>query len=175
MLNENLKNILEDMAYTIAEYINIEYPVVNIKEIVNKLGGSLLYNSNMSEFSDAVSIKNKDGSFRIEISPAISNERITYRVMEAICNLIIDKGLIVNDNIWRNQPCGVEFKLEDKYSESIKYLAKAILMPKRKFISTVYDNTKQERIDTSNIARIFCVPSDIAHKRGTDLNLIAVW
>ena len=171
MLNYELKSLLDKLAEAIVGYLDLEYPINNAKDIVEQLGGKIRYDTSMSEFAEAIGVKTKDG-FEIRVSPNKTDERTTYEVILELCEMILFMGLLVNKEMWSNQPYNTEYKNKYTEYECTRHLAQSILMPEYEFTVEIYKNTINNSVNTKNVAKKFGVPIDIARSRALELYLI---
>lgn len=166
-LKNDIKELINAMAYAVTELYKIEIPIVNIDEAVKKMGGVVEENPMMDSFSDGKIRKNGQDGFVIQVSPYQTVERRNFTVAHELGHLFLHMGYKTNLEVWNNQN-GVAYyrngnsELEYQSNE----FAAAFLMPEEQYKRVMYENSEGNIVNTSAIAQYFHVSVDAAANRG---------
>lgn len=98
MNERKLRMLINNLTQDIINIYNIQIPIINIDEVVIKLGGRV-ESSAMNNVSDACVKKQNDG-FIIFVSPFQSAERRTFTIAHELGHLFLHMGYQINGELW---------------------------------------------------------------------------
>ena len=175
-MNYKMFNLIENLTKDIIKTFNIDIPVNNIKELVNKLDGIIVKYGTLNIFEEVKMYKrnNSKYSFEIRIPEKISNYNcINFKIAELIGHLFLHKGYFTDENKWNT----IEENKELHYSYNYEYrecekFAMALLMPYNRLSHFVECNEKDGKIDINLVSNEFNVNTNFIISRMYDLDMI---
>lgn len=102
-LNSEIRRLINVMAEEVINLYGIQIPIINIEEVVQKMGGSVVDNSSIGEFSDGKIRKTGEDSFTIEVSPFQTEERKNFTIAHELGHLFLHMGFQTNEQKWQKQ------------------------------------------------------------------------
>lgn len=169
-LKDEVKNLINIMAYEIRNIYEVSGPVSDIKSVIEKMGGSVVEDSSIDIFSDGRLRKTGPESFEIEVSPCQTEERRNIAIAHKLGHLFLHMGFQTNKERWVNQ--NIESYFNTDISEMLyqrNEFADAFLMPKEEYHKVLEAFSYGCLVDTAAIAGHFNVPIDLAASRGRSL------
>lgn len=166
-LNEEARRIINEMAYEIRKLYDITDAIDDIKEVVKKMGGSVVEDPSISAFSDGRVKKIDADSFEIAISPLQTSERKNFTIAHELGHLFLHMGFKTDQKKWETQSYSVYYRsgksdLEYQANE----FAAAFLMPRSLYKEKMDEYTEGNYVDTAELADYFNVSIDAAANRG---------
>lgn len=166
-LEREVRKLINVMAEEVITLYGIQIPIVSIGTAAGKMGGSVVGNFLMNEFSDGRIRKTGDDSFTIEVSPFQTDERKNFTIAHELGHLFLHMGFQTNGQKWEKQDCisyyhNVTPELEDQANE----FAAAFLMPRSEYKKIMDLYTEGRFVNTAEVAKYFHVPIDMAANRG---------
>ena len=132
-ISEYRRNLINDLTQDIIDYFHIQIPIKNIDDVVKKIGGTVIQDDQISEYSDGFIKKTSEQSFEIVVSIHQSNGRRNFTIAHELGHLFLHMGYKINHDIW-NEQINTYFRrgnTEEEYEAN--EFAAAFLMPKRKY------------------------------------------
>lgn len=161
------------MADVVRQKYAINIPISDMREIVKQMGGQVVEDYSMTEFSDARIRKTGPYTFEIVVSPFQTEERRNFTIARELGRLFLHMGFKTDDMRWEQQSSIKYYHSEDLNQEiCCNEFADAFLMPRREYKSVMEKNTKGNRVNTSKVADYFHVPITAAANRGNRLGYL---
>lgn len=166
-LSSEIRNLINAMAEEVIDLYDIQIPIANIEEVVQQMGGSVVDNSSINEFSDGKIRKTGDGSFTIEVSPFQTEERRNFTIAHELGHLFLHMGFQTNERKWEKQDNISYYRSgnSDLEYQSNEFAA-AFLMPREKYKYIMDQYTEGNFVNTAEVAKYFHVSIDAAANRG---------
>ncbi len=166
-LNSEIRRLINVMAEEVINLYGIQIPIINIEEVVQKMGGSVVDNSSIGEFSDGKIRKTGEGSFTIEVSPFQTEERKNFTIAHELGHLFLHMGFQTNEQKWQKQDNVSYYRNGNSELEyQSNEFAAAFLMPRVKYKEIMEQNTEGDFVNTAEVAKYFRVSIDAAANRG---------
>lgn len=166
-LNREIRRLINVMAEEVINLYGIQIPIINIEEVVQKMGGSVVDNSSIGEFSDGKIRKTGEGSFTIEVSPFQTEERKNFTIAHELGHLFLHMGFQTNEQKWQKQDNVSYYRNGNSELEyQSNEFAAAFLMPRVKYKEIMEQNTEGDFVNTAEVAKYFRVSIDAAANRG---------
>ena len=166
MLDQITIKTINDIAESLLDAFNIQIPINDIEGVVNKIGGRVEIDVDLSMYSDGF-IKKENDAFVISVSPFQSNERKNFTIAHELGHLFLHMGYITDEEVWEKQD-GIPYHRNG--SSIMEYqaneFAAAFLMPKSEYKKLVDLNTNNQEVNTSRVAEYFNVSLNAASNRG---------
>lgn len=167
-----MTDMIDMLAEKVIQLYEINVPVNDINEIVNKIGGTVeelktIYSKNNSYLRLA------DDEFSIVIPTEENIENKNMIIAKQLGHLFLHLNFKNTKNEEESESKQYRYyRFSDPLTDyQAKQFALAFLMPKDAFIKTVKEHAEGTYIDTSEIARHFHVPIEDAAERGYTLDL----
>lgn len=170
--SNELRMLINNLTQDIINIYNIQIPIINIDEVVIRLGGHIEESFAMNNMSDG-SIQKQDDGFIIFVSPFQSAERRTFTIAHELGHLFLHMGYQINGELWEKSDNLVfyEYINPEKELEANEF-ASALLMPKNKYKEIMDKNTIGNVVKTKKIANFFGVSVSEALNRGISLGYL---
>lgn len=166
-LNSEIRRLINVMAEEVINLYGIQIPIINIEEVVQKMGGSVVDNSSIGEFSDGKIRKTGEDSFTIEVSPFQTEERKNFTIAHELGHLFLHMGFQTNEQKWQKQDNVSYYRNGNSELEyQSNEFAAAFLMPRVKYKEIMEQNTEGDFVNTAEVAKYFRVSIDAAANRG---------
>lgn len=166
-LNREIRRLINVMAEEVINLYGIQIPIINIEEVVQKMGGSVADNSSIGEFSDGKIRKTGEDSFTIEVSPFQTEERKNFTIAHELGHLFLHMGFQTNEQKWQKQDNVSYYRNGNSELEyQSNEFAAAFLMPRVKYKEIMEQNTEGDFVNTAEVAKYFRVSIDAAANRG---------
>lgn len=171
-MDSELRMLINSLTQDIINLYEIPIPIINIDEVVHKLGGKVeecLLIENMS----AGSVQRQGDGFVVFVSSFQSAERRKFTIAHELGHLFLHMGYRINEDLWNRQKNTTYYREGDS---SVEYqaneFAAALLMPKNKYKEIMDNNTKGNKVETGKIAEYFGVSVSAASNRGKFLGYL---
>lgn len=167
------KNINE-FAESVFKVFELETPIKDMSDVVNMLGGTVVYDSNIDPLCDGYAEKNEGKHFSIHIDLQKSRERINFIIAHELGHLFLHMGFMTDWEKWKEVK-GAYYRYGSNASEEeyeANEFAGAFLMPGAEYRKVMLENCQNGRVDTSKVANYFNVPIDVASMRGKLLGFL---
>lgn len=171
-MNDELRMLINNLTQDIIELYDIQVPIQNINDVVEKLGGRIEESFNIDNMSDG-SIRKQDDGFVIFVSPFQSRERKKFTIAHELGHLFLHMGYRINLELWNRQENATYYRAGDSLEEyQANEFAAAFLMPKNKYKEIMDQNTVGNMVETGKIADYFGVSVSAASNRGKFLGYL---
>lgn len=171
-MNDELRMLINNLTQDIIELYDIQVPIQNINDVVEKLGGRIEESFNVDNMSDG-SIRKQDDGFVIFVSPFQSRERKKFTIAHELGHLFLHMGYRINLELWNRQENATYYRAGDSLEEyQANEFAAAFLMPKNKYKEIMDQNTVGNMVETGKIADYFGVSVSAASNRGKFLGYL---
>lgn len=166
-LEREVRKLINVMAEEVITLYGIQIPIVSIGTAAGKMGGSVVGNFLMNEFSDGRIRKTGDDSFTIEVSPFQTDERKNFTIAHELGHLFLHMGFQTNEQKWQKQDNVSYYRNGNSELEyQSNEFAAAFLMPRVKYKEIMEQNTEGDFVNTAEVAKYFRVSIDAAANRG---------
>lgn len=174
-MDNAMRNYIERLASDIHDIFQIPVPITNMESVISKLGGRLVYDSNML-ISDADGKLRKQGEgFIININPEQSDSRKNFTIAHEIGHLFLHMGYIIDEEKWDEKQNEYYYRKGNNEEEyEANEFAAAFLMPKDEYKRVMDMYTEGNIVYTGKIAEYFNVSASAASNRGKWLGYL-VW
>ncbi|MFI3227648.1 MAG: ImmA/IrrE family metallo-endopeptidase [Clostridia bacterium] len=158
------RKYISKCADIIRENFDIEVPIYDMEQVVNKLNGVIQEVEGYS-FENRI-IQSEDGGFIIQLFSKQSRTSRNFTIAQSLGHIFLHMGYMSNQELWDNY----DFESRNESLDAIKYdedeFATSFLMPKKQYMDYVYEQQQSGKIDTFDISRYFNVPNGVAVNRG---------
>lgn len=166
-MDDSLRNSINELAYDVLKVYKINTPIVDIKEVVSKIGGRLVQDEELSFLTDGT-VKKENNTFVITIPTSQSNKpRCNFTVAHELGHLFLHMGYQIDDELWEKSDdivfnrCGNS----EKEIEANEFAA-AFLMPKDEYIKIADEYSYGNTVSIRKVAEYFNVSVEAASYRG---------
>lgn len=171
-MNLTLKELINNLTQDIIAHYQIQIPIMDIDQVVKKLGGRIVSNEYMTDMS-AGRVQREGDGFVIYVSPFQRDERRKFTIARELGHLFLHMGYQISQDLWNNQENVVYHRLGDSFMEYMaNEFAAALLMPRKEYKKIVDTHTTGEVVDTGKIAKYFGVSISVASSRGKFLGYL---
>lgn len=171
-VNSQLRMLINNLTEEIIKHYEIQIPIQNIDEVVEKMNGLIEVNQDTDNISDG-SIKKLSDGFVICVSPYQSAERRKFTIAHELGHLFLHMGYMTNEALWKQQESATYYRNGDSSMEyQANEFAAALLMPKDEYKKIMDYNTCGNMVQTSKIADYFGVSVSAASNRGKFLGYL---
>lgn len=157
-MEKDLK-LINDLTGDIRKVYKIETPIMDMREIVERIGGSV------------VSVLHEPGlyrtgkSFLIAISPY--KEDLNYEIAYHLGHLFMHMFYEVDEDLWNNQPVNKAYISKDVRQEfRANKFALALMMPYNELREVLLKNYQNGTVDIEKVAKHFGVTTAQVIRRG---------
>lgn len=165
-LEQGLKRSINRIADLVRMMYNVEIPIKNVDEVVERIGGIVIESDVLSEYSDGFIRKVDDDSFEIVVSSSQPPVRKNFTIAHELGHLFLHMGFLSDSNEWERQT-NIFFRKGNSHEENMaNEFAAAFLMPREEYKEIMDKYTKGNFVDTKKIARYFNVSENAAANRG---------
>lgn len=172
MTSENLREI-DSFADLIRIQLEIEEPIINIEDIVTKLGGRIVETDNYNELVDGAIEKCGENSFVIRVSSAQTESRRRFTIAHELGHLFLHMGYLTNKQLWDKISTTKFFRTGRSELESqANEFAAALLMPRDMFINEINNVAIGNTVNMAQVASTFGVSLSAAINRGKFLGCL---
>lgn len=165
-MDNEIREFINNFASDIIKAFDIDVPIKDIQEVVEKLGGSLKFDDSLGYGRDGKIEKDGD-SFVIIASPYQTEERLNFTIAHEIGHLFLHMGYRVHKELWNKQDnCNYYRGGSSEKEYQANEFAAAFLMPENKYKEIMDKHTTGKIVHTGEIAREFNVSPIAATNRG---------
>lgn len=171
-MNE-ISQLIEQMAELIRQQYNIQIPITDIDQVVEKIGGKVVEDPTLDYISDAYIRKTGENTFEIAISPDQTETHRNIKIAKRLGDLFLHMGFHTTLDKWTAQIDSIPYVLEDhkKQYQSLAF-ALAFLMPKEEFDQVLRKFLVGENTNIRKTAEYFHVPITAVEERGISLGCL---
>lgn len=174
-LKYELRQVINEIAELVRKVYNVDGPVSDIDSVVSRMGGRVIEDPAIDDFSDGQIRKIGDSEFEIIVSLFQSLERRNFTIAHELGHLFLHMGFMTDSDKWRNQSEEVYYRNGNSELEyQANEFAAAFLMPRKDYKDELDEHTEGNMVNTEEIARHFFVSIDAAANRGKWLGYL-VW
>lgn len=167
-MDYKLRKKINSLAEDILENYEISTPIINIDEVVDRLGGRLQEDCQIGLYSDGTVVKGRgDCQFVIHIPCSQSDTRKNFTIAHELGHLFLHMGYMINRELWE-QSDYVEFNRKGKSEIELQAneFAAAFLMPQKEYKTIMDKYSKGNIVNIGKVAEYFHVSVDAASFRG---------
>lgn len=157
----NIKHLIESLTKDVLQNFNIQIPILNIDETVNRLGGTIHNSSDDG-------IMKCGSSFKILVAYHQDKRTRKFFIARQLGHLFLHMGYGTAPGLWEKQQDNVPYKSNDVEREwHANWFAFSFLMPKEEYSQVMNEHTLGDnKVNTSKIAKYFDVSIATASNRG---------
>lgn len=173
-MNRDLRNKINDFADIVRDEFNISTPIQDMKEIVERIGGSIEETEVLPRLADG-RLKRYGDSFIITVPKSQPEVRKRFSIAHELGHLFLHMGFMIDKEIWEENKNDEYFREDDGELEFQAHeFASALLMPKKEFLDKMASSYMgNNKYDMNSVASYFNVPLEAAINRGRWLNLLS--
>lgn len=180
MNNWTLREI-EDLTENILYEYDVTIPIVNIEELVEKLGGNVVYDNLKFDFSCIEKIDDK--SFLIKINTNHDYFKKYYEKENYVKRIIADElgylflymGYQTNNELWKSIQTKKEYHTHLLELDNVSIFKDSLFMPRNDFTKIIEKyKTKDNTIDPQKIADYFNIGYGDVINRGRVLGFFNI-
>lgn len=157
--------IIDELTQDIIVYYDIKIPILDIDDVVKRIGGEIKSDDLLSEYSDGY-IKKKGDSFQIVVSLYQPRKRRNFTIAHELGHLFLHMGYMIDSEKWENQTDRYYRKGNSDEEYEANEFAAALLMPKKEYKKILDKYTEGDIVYTTKIAKEFNVSVNAAANRG---------
>lgn len=167
------REYINRLAEAVVKEYNINIPIVNIDDIVQRMNGEIEEMSEFDELCDGTIQKNGESGFIIAISPYQSTQRRNFTIAHELGHLFLHMGFRTNNEIWRKQDqCRYRRFGTSNQEYQANEFAAALLMPVTEYQEAIHEFTQDSYVDIAKVAERFYVSIPAATNRGRFLGIL---
>lgn len=172
---------IEDLAENILYKYDVTIPIVNIEELVEKLGGKVVYDNLNFDFSCIE--KMDDNSFLIKINTNDDYFKKYYEKENYVKRIIADElgylflymGYQTNNELWKSIQINKEYHTHLLELDNVSIFKDSLFMPRNDFARIIEKyKTKDNTIDPQEIADYFNIGYGDVINRGRVLGFFNI-
>ena len=172
-LKYELRRVINEIAELVRKIYTVDGPVSDIDSVVSRMGGRVIENPDIYDFSDGQIRKISNSEFEIIVSPFQSLERRNFAIAHELGHLFLHMDFMTDSDKLRKQSKEVYYR---NGSSELEYqaneFAAAFLMPRKDYKNKLDEHIKGNKANTEKIARYFFVSIDAAVNRGIELGYL---
>lgn len=172
-LKYELRRVINEIAELVRKIYTVDGPVSDIDSVVSRMGGRVIENPDIYDFSDGQIRKISNSEFEIIVSPFQSLERRNFAIAHELGHLFLHMDFMTDSDKLRKQSKEVYYR---NGSSELEYqaneFAAAFLMPGKDYKNKLDEHIKGNMANTEKIARYFFVSIDAAVNRGIELGYL---
>ena len=172
-LKYELRRVINEIAELVRKIYTVDGPVSDIDSVVSRMGGRVIENPDIYDFSDGQIRKISNSEFEIIVSPFQSLERRNFAIAHELGHLFLHMDFMTDSDKLRKQSKEVYYR---NGSSELEYqaneFAAAFLMPREDYKNKLDEHIKGNMANTEKIARYFFVSIDAAVNRGIELGYL---
>ncbi len=167
-MDYDLRRKINRLAEDILNNYEIPTPIVNMADVIDKLGGRLQENDQISLYSDGMVEKEESKyQFVIHVPGNQSDSRKNFTIAHELGHLFLHMGYMINPELW-NQSDRVVFNRKGKseIESQANEFAAAFLMPQKEYKRIMDKYSEGNTVFIGKVADYFHVSVDAASYRG---------
>ena len=172
-LKYELRRVINEIAELVRKIYTVDGPVSDIDSVVSRMGGRVIENPDIYDFSDGQIRKISNSEFEIIVSPFQSLERRNFAIAHELGHLFLHMDFMTDSDKLRKQSKEVYYR---NGSSELEYqaneFAEAFLIPIIEYKNKLDEHIKGNMVNTEKIARYFFVSIDAAVNRGIELGYL---
>lgn len=161
-LKYELRRVINEIAELVRKIYTVDGPVSDIDSVVSRMGGRVIENPDIYDFSDGQIRKISNSEFEIIVSPFQSLERRNFAIAHELGHLFLHMDFMTDSDKLRKQSKEVYYR--NGSSE--------LVMPRKDYKNKLDEHIKGNMANTEKIARYFFVSIDAAVNRGIELGYL---
>lgn len=155
---------IEELSEYILDKYDVKVPITNIEELVEKIGGKVVYDN--LEFDFSCIEKTDDNSFLIKINTNDDYFKKYYEDKNYIKRIIADElgylflymGYKINNELWKSIQIKKEYHTHLLELDNVSIFKDSLFMPRNDFVRIIEKyKTKDNNIDPQDVADYFNV------------------
>jgi len=173
MNHETYRFISRFAEQVISEY-RIALPLTDMKQVVERMGGTLEELDDHDEFLDGCIKKTGASGFSIAVSSLQGDSMKKFAAAGALGHLFLHMGYRTDPVLWNSlEPSAgyMTFRKEEQIMQANAF-AEALLMPEQEYTDLVNSLAVDNKVNIRQIAAHFAVSAASAKKRGKDMNIL---
>mgnify|MGYP000210740091 CR=1 FL=1 len=162
---------IEELSEHILYKYDVKIPITNIEELVEKIGGTIIYKNLKYDHNHIIKTGNE--SFIIKINNfyfpkdgKISDKMLKRIIANELGHLFLYMGYKVNDKLWKTMPIAENHVLDYNQNVDAQVFGNSLLMPRNEYEKVINKYVKNNIINTEIIADYFQVTLGNAIERG---------
>lgn len=162
---------IEKLSEYILDKCNVKIPITNIEKLVEKIGGTVVYENLKWDHNHIIKTGNE--SFIIKINNyyfpkngKISDKALKRIIANELGHLFLYMGYKVNDKLWKTISIAENHVLDYNQNVDIQVFGNSLLMPRNEYEKVINKYAKNNIINTEIIADYFQVTLGNAIERG---------
>ena len=172
---------IEELSEYVSDKYDVKVPITNIEELVEKLGGKIVYDSLQFDFSCIE--KSDDNSFLIKINTNDDYFIKYYENGNYIKKIIADElgylflymGYKTNNELWNSILIKKEYHIHLLELDNISIFRDSLFMPRNDFVKIIEKyKTKNNTIDPQKVADYFNISYGDVINRGRVLGFFYI-
>ena len=161
-----VRTLINELTEDVINEYKIQMPIINIDEVVSRIGGYIEKDNTLSGYSDGF-IKKDGDSFKIYISPYQMDTRRNFTIAHELGHLFLHMGFNIDEELWNSQDEKTYYRNGSSEEEQqANEFAAALLMPRLEYKKVLEKHTKGNTVDIYKIAEYFNVSVNAASNRG---------
>lgn len=157
-LKYELGRVINEIAELVRKVYNVDGPVSDIDSVVSRMGGRVIEDPVIYDFSDGQIRKIGDSEFEIIVSPFQSLERRNFAIAHELGHLFLHMDFMTDSDKLRKQSKEVYYRNGNSELEyQANEFAAAFLMPRKDYKNKLDEHIKGNMVNTEKIARYFFV------------------
>lgn len=171
-MNMKIRELINELTEDLINEYKISIPIVNIDEVVSRIGGYIETDNTLSVYSGGF-IKKEGKVFRVYVSPYQMNTRRKFTIAHELGHLFLHMGFNIDEELWNSQDEKMYYRNGSSEEEQqANEFAAALLMPRSEYKKILNKYTDGNIVNTRKIAEYFNVSVNAASNRGKWLGYI---
>lgn len=155
-LKYELRQVINEIAELVRKVYTVDGPVSDIDSVVSRMGGRVIEDPAIDDFSDGQIRKIGDSEFEIIVSPFQSLERRNFTIAHELGHLFLHMGFMTDSDKWRNQSEEVYYRNGNSELEyQANEFAAAFLMPRKDYKDELDEHIKGNMVNTEKNCKTF--------------------
>ena len=165
-MDYGMRNLIEKLTTDVISIFQIHYPIDNIYEIVERIGGEVFEDEGLSEYSDGF-IQRMGDRFKIVVSQQQPRNRKNFTIAHELGHLFLHMGYLIDDELWNKQGNLTYYRSGNSEQEyQANEFAAALLMPREQYVRIMNQNSDGNTVYIDKVAEYFNVSINAASNRG---------
>lgn len=168
------RKYISELAQRVMDVYDIETPIIDMKSIVYRLGGTIEEKIDFDDLCDGTIQKSGKNNFIIRISPFQNEQRKNFTIAHELGHLFLHMGFMTDRNLWDTQDEMVygRFGTSEQEYQANEFAA-TLLMPENVYKNILDRYSKDNKVNMTKIAEYFNVSLSAAINRGKFLGYLA--
>lgn len=169
------RSLLEDLTALLASMLNVQHPITDMKQMIQKANGFVVLDCSMSEFDEPVVVKRSAESISIHVPASCSKKQQNFKLAEGLSYAVMEMGLFTDAEQWNRYQNQYIYQPTAAAKEIAEQFAISLLLPKDAYIEIANKHLDGDVYRTTNISDYFNVPVGVVSRRGIQLGLMSDW